>query len=177
MSRTALRHASSTFTLTDGTRLAAATDGRTLAAVGIDLLVMLVVPPLVFFAVWRGQPDMLSAALLTAMIVWPVFAFGYGICGIGGRAFGALVTGTRYVLVPSGRSPGPWRRGWTSFRAGVFVVLIIATAFATDATAIPGGSVRKKRPVDELALIDLAASRALDLAAEGLSVARRSGAS
>ncbi|MDQ4214991.1 hypothetical protein [Microbacterium capsulatum] len=135
-----------------------ASDWRVLGVLGIDLLVM--VPGIVFVAIWRVHFDATRAALLTAAIVWPVFAFCYGVCSAGGRSLGGLAFGTRLVLVPSGRSLGPWCRGWLAFLLGVLLVLLVASEMG------PWGRARRADPEEQFTgktrFIDVAASRGLD---------------
>ena len=143
--------------LDDGTRVVLASGWRVLGTFGIDVVASVLVPSIVFLAIWRGHDNAMRTALLTAVIVWPLFAFGYGLFSAGGRTPGGFACGTRMVHIPSGRSLGAWRQGLHLFLMGFVLVLLLANEMAP-------GRVRRadEAPVERNVLIDVAASRALD---------------
>jgi len=109
--------------------------GRMIGAFCIDAMIMLGSPVALLLVLARTLGG--GLATVAALIAWPLLALAYGaICGYG-RTIGGLVTGTRRLLLPSGRAPGPWRMAWDCLKIYVFGVILILLIMLAEGSGNP----------------------------------------
>lgn len=147
-------------TLSSGAQVVDSGLGRAAATLAVDYLITLAALASTFAALYRRDPQAIGAAIGISVLVWVLFVLLYGMLCFHGRTVGSLVGGTRNVLVPSGRNPGPWRMGWYCLKVYVFGIIFLLMVLMSDGSGLPtgGGAERVK---ERLTMIDLEATRQL----------------
>lgn len=115
-------------TLTNGTTVIQAREGRRFGAWLLDWTLLLLVSLATYVALLYQDP---VVALAAALVAWPAGAIVYGFACSYRRSLGQAAAGTRTLRIDNGAVPGFWRSAWVMLVRLIFFPFIYVVVIST----------------------------------------------